>query len=106
MGLKGFDELEKQLKKIEKSMTELDGKHEVSLLELMPDSFMSKNSNYTSLQELFDSSGFKIDSVEDFSEIPDEKWDAYINSSTTFENWDQMQEEALNLYIGSKIGFC
>jgi len=36
---------------------------------------------------MFQVSGFKIESVEDFKAIPESEWDAFVKKHTTYGGW-------------------
>lgn len=95
------------LKQLNKNVRELEQTVQVTLDELMNPQFMSNCSKFPSLNELFEKSGFKIESPEDFAAIPDEEWDAFIKESTTYENWLEMQmaahEEYASKYINATL---
>lgn len=91
------------LEKLSKNLSELSGSSGVKLVDLMSSNFISSCSRYSSLEELFDSSGFKIESKEDFAAIPDEDWDAFIQGNTTHENWLEMQKAALLSYTKAHL---
>jgi hypothetical protein len=84
---------------------ELDGPHEVPLKELMPPAFVAGCSSFGSLEELFAGSPFKINSTDDFKAIPDADWDAFIQSSTSFASWREMQHAAVREWTRRKLGF-
>lgn len=100
----GFDDLSKKLKKMSDGLSALDGNNQVPITDLLTDTFVSKNTNHSSAQQLFDKSGFKIESAEDFSAIPDDEWDSYINGCSSFENWSEMLEAATGEYVSAKMG--
>lgn len=100
----GFGELQKKLKKMADGARELDGQHQVSVVELLTESFLAKHSSFSSAQELFDSSGFKVESAEDFKAIPDAEWDAYIASVSDFKSWSEMLQSATVEYAKRKMG--
>lgn len=52
---------------------------------------------------LFNASGFKIESNEDFETIPDEKWESFIQENTTYESWQAMQEAAAIEYARNML---
>jgi len=89
----------KPLKDLERRARELDGHSNVSIPELLTPEFMTGCSRFTSAQELFDSSGFKIDSPDDFKAIPDVEWNAFISSNTSYANWEEM----LSAVIGERL---
>ncbi|MBK5145977.1 hypothetical protein I2494_20110 [Budviciaceae bacterium BWR-B9] len=66
----------------------------MSIPELLTPNFLSGCSTFSSAQELFDKSGFTINSPSDFRAIPDEEWDAYISKNTTYDSWSDMLKMA------------
>jgi hypothetical protein len=54
---------------------------------------------------MFDASGFKIESPEDFAAIPDAEWDQFIRDNTTFASWEAMLGEAGGEWAARKLGF-
>jgi len=44
--------------------------------------------------EMFERSGFKVESQEDFAAIPDEAWDDFICTNTSYFNWREMLQAA------------
>ena len=100
----GLDSLQKKLKKMSDGARELEGKHQVAISDLLTPSFLAKHTSCTNAQELFDRSGFKIDSAEDFKTIPDEEWDQYISSISKFSAWSEMLQAATMEYAKCKMG--
>jgi len=43
---------------------------------------------------MFERSGFKVESQEDFAAIPDEAWDDFICTNTSYFNWREMLQAA------------
>ena len=80
------------LDKLISNLSEMSGSTEVKLADLMNSEFMSKCSEFSSLDEMFETSPFTIESKEDFFAIPDDEWDIFINRSTTYDNWLEMQK--------------
>lgn len=101
----GFDNFEKELKRIQKAAEKLDGKHSVSFAELFTTEFMQQYTPYESLEELFSAGGFEVNSKEDLEAIPDEKMDAHVAQTTTFDSWEDMQPGAIKNYTAKKLGF-
>jgi len=71
-----------------------ENQHDVPFYELLNNSFISRNSSFSSIEELFESSGFRIESQEDFEAIPDNEWNEFINKNTSFHNWKDMLNAA------------
>lgn len=101
----GLDKLEKQLKQMEKGAKELSKTKHVSFGELFPASFMRKYTSFSSMDELLNAGGFKVDSQEDFEAIPDVEFDKHIAANTRFKNWEDMLGEATSQYAAKKLGF-
>tara|TARA_R100000353_G_scaffold166904_1_gene128671 strand:+ start:1077 stop:1241 length:165 start_codon:yes stop_codon:yes gene_type:complete len=53
---------------------------------------------------LFEASGFKVESKEDFESIPDDEWEAFITQNTSFDSWLEMQKAAMAAYTKKKLG--
>jgi len=53
---------------------------------------------------MFNASGLKIESQEDSSAIPDDKWDEFIHSISSFENWKAMLDQAVKDWTVKKLG--
>jgi hypothetical protein len=93
----GFDKLRRNLQK-------LDGKHAVSLNELMNPTFMRRNTQFSSVDDMVAKSGFEVNSIEDFKAIPDAEWDQFIRQHTRFGSWREMQEVAVQAWTKNKLG--
>lgn len=100
----GFDKLEKQLKQMEKGARELSKTKKISFSELFPSSFMQKYTSFSSMDELPDSSGFKVEPREDFEAIPEDEFDKHIAKNTHFSSWEDMLDKATSLYLTNKLG--
>lgn len=77
----------------------------VSYTDLFPDSFIQKYTSFSSIDELFDSCGFKIANIEDFNAIPQDVLNKFIEANTKFKNWQDMLNEAGCQYALKKVGF-
>ena len=100
----GLDDLQKQLKKMEKGARELSETKQVSFGELFTASFMRKYTPFSSLDDFLTAGGFKAESQEDFEAIPDSELDKYIATTTNFNSWDDMLGEATTQYVSKKLG--
>ncbi len=103
--IKGLDKLEKQLKQMQKGAKELSRTKQVSFSELFTTSFMKKYTSFSSMDELLNAGGFKVESQEDFEAIPDTELDRHIADTTKFKNWKDMLNEATTQYAAKKLGF-
>ncbi|MCF7618562.1 MULTISPECIES: hypothetical protein [Bacillus] len=102
---KTFRNFERKLEKMQQKAKELEKGQEVQLNDLFTDSFMKKNTKFSSLDEMFDKSPFTIENQQDFESIPDDLWDNFVRENSKFLNWGEMQQEAKNLYIAMQLGF-
>lgn len=93
----GLDELAKKTNK-------LDENQEAKLGDLLTPQFISANSSFQSLEELFEASSYKIESKEDFEAIPDQEWDDFIANNTELSSWEAMQKEAVVAYTKRQLG--
>ena len=92
----GFDELERKLE-------EISGENEVSFGELFPDSFIKTHTDFKTLEELFEESEYKVETQEDFEQIPQEGWDEFIENNTEFSNWKDMAGKAFQEWVSKKL---
>lgn len=92
------------LKNLQKKMSEMKSEQSVPLTELLTPKFIVSCSSFKNAQELFDKSGFKIDSPNDFAAIPEDAWDKYIAQKTTYKSWSEMLQAATIAWTKKKIG--
>ncbi|RZF94462.1 hypothetical protein EXT42_01590 [Pseudoalteromonas sp. CO302Y] len=91
------------LKKLQSNLSELGKLSSVTLGELMNDEFMSRYTSYPNLNDMFDASGFLIDTLEDFKAIPDDEWEAFIVNNTSFSSWEEMQRKSHEEFLHKKV---
>lgn len=102
MKITGMDQLQKQLKKIEKEMKDsVEG--EVPFDQLFSDEFMSKNSKFNTITEFFDKSPIEIKSQEDFDNLEKSKLDTYTNENTHYPYWLDFAQAAAKEYAAKKL---
>jgi hypothetical protein len=101
----GLDQLNRRLQDLSKKAAALDGKHTVPLKELLTPAFISKHTRFSSMEEMFEASGFKIETQEDFAAIPDDQWDEFIRSVSSFSDWQAMLQEATKAWTVKQLGF-
>lgn len=102
--IKGLKEFQNKLKDMSSRMQKLDGTHEVPLTELLTDIFVSQCSAFSSASALFDASGFKVESKEDFAAIPDDAWNSFIKANTSYASWDDMLQAAVAEWTKKRLG--
>lgn len=89
---------------LKRKMEALSNIKQVSFAELFPPEFMESHTDFSSISDMADASGFKIESAEDFKAIPDDEWDAFISARTQFESWADMQQTAFQQFLQRKMG--
>ncbi len=102
--MKGLDEFQRKLDTLQKRIKNIDGEHAIPFSELFPQDFIRKNTTFQNIEDMFEHSGFTVNSQEDFKKIPDKEWDNFIASNTKFKNWKEMIDAASGEWIKKKIG--
>lgn len=100
----GLKEFQKKLEDLERKAEVLNGEHKVPFSELFNSYFMQRYTNFSTMEELIEAGGFKIESAEDFNAIPDQEWDIYIAQTTKFPNWQEMMEKAGTEWAKRQLG--
>lgn len=101
----GFEELERELKKIEQNLKNIEGENSIPFMELFPFEFMKKYTQFSSINDMFNGSPFTINSEEDFAAIDEYELDNFINKATDFDSWGKMQETAAINWAQKQLGF-
>lgn len=101
----GIDAVQRRFKEMARAAEELNGEHQVSLDDLFSEEFMNNNTRYDSLDDFFDAAGFKIESQQDFDDLPEDELDAKVQELTKYQSWDDFKHEAIAHYTFSKLGF-
>lgn len=65
-----------------------------NLNDLLSDSFVKKHTKLDSVKELINKSGFDVDSIVKFKDIPEGKLDTYIKSISSFGSWKELLAKA------------
>ena len=73
-------------------------------IELFTPAFILDNTDFETLEDLILESGFKIETVEDISLIPQRAWDDFIADHTRFESWETMQQVAFLEWSKKTLG--
>ena len=92
--------LEELVRKIE----DLDGSHDIPLSEFFTDEFVLFNTDFNSISEMIDASGFSVQTSEDFANIPDDEWEKHVCQHYRFTSWEEMKGAAAKLWVSGKLG--
>jgi hypothetical protein len=93
------------LEKLKEGLTKLKSTHEVCFDELFNVRFMTKYTEFVTIEDMFGASEFQLESNEDFDLIPEEELDEFVRSHTRFSNWREMLDKAGEEYVFRKLGF-
>ena len=102
MGNKGFEIDTRGLDKLQKKAEDLSGTNHVKLLDLFNVGFMSKNTSFSSVEEMFEKSGLEIKSEEDI-EKNQEVWDEFIKTNTNYAGWEAMFKAATAEWLKKEL---
>ncbi|RJX20408.1 MAG: hypothetical protein C4575_06625 [Desulforudis sp.] len=98
-----FEDALHKLRDLQRKAEQLDGEHSIPLTELFHDEFMLRNTEFPSIETMLEASGYKIESNEDFADIPDEEWDAFIRERTRCASWDEMKNAAAQEWVARAL---
>jgi hypothetical protein len=73
--------------------------------EVLTSDFISRSTKFSSLEELLEASGFKIESQDDFAAIPVDDLDRFIRSNSLFDSWNALLSTAGSEWAKKKLGF-
>jgi len=104
MGNKGFEIDTRGLDELRKNAENLSGTNHVKLSDLFNIGFMRKNTNFSSVEEMFEKSGLEIESEEDIK-TNQEVWDEFIKTNTNYAGWAAMLRAASVEWLKKGLGF-
>ena len=91
------------LKNLKAKLNPFDGKEDIPFDILFPDSFMMKYTDFYSIDEMLTKSGYKVETLEDIENIPNDGWNKYIKTTTRFKNWEDMLMLAIEEWVGREL---
>jgi hypothetical protein len=100
----GLDEFQRKLTDLANRAQSLSGTRNVPVTDLLTPEFVQACSRFQSAEELFEASGFVINTPEDFAAIPDAEWDTFISSNTSFSSWEAMLGDAGGAWAARQLG--
>ena len=104
LDVRGLKEVTDGLDELAKKAKQLNGENRVPLSELFTPAFMRKYTDFATIDEMFEASGYQVDSVEDFKAIPDAPWDSFVQQRTKFSNWREMIQKGGLEWTSRKLG--
>ena len=100
----GLDQFRKKLDELKNKVESMSGEHSIPINDLLTPDFLATCSTFASAEEMFERSGFKVDSQEDFAAIPDDAWDDFISANTSYLNWQEMLKAAGAAWMKARLG--
>jgi hypothetical protein len=101
---RGFEEASRKLEELAEKAQSIHGTQQVPLSELLTPGFLARHTQFLSEEEMFETSGFKVETTEDFEKIPEEDWDEFIRQNTPFATWSEMLSAAAAEWTRKKLG--
>ena len=96
-----YNNLDKFAKDLGKRVNELNGL--TSFDKLFPTSFMTKNTGFSSFNELLNAGNFEVETQEDFDAISEDEFNEFLKKTTKFKSWKEMKELAGGEYIKNNL---
>ena len=93
-------DLDKVTEAIEQSDRQFSGM--VSFNDLFTASFMTLHTQFSGFKELLDAGKYNVNSLADFNAIISPEFDEFINKTTKFKSWEEMQSTAVAEYFKKK----
>ena len=87
-------DLARAIKDLERDAEARGAKPQIPLAELFAVDFLTKYTDFGSLEEMVHASGYKIESQADVDTIPQGEWNNFVARHTQFSNWEQMLQTA------------
>ena len=97
MKIEGLDELAKDIDRMADTTN-------IPIEELLTPEFVSSHTKFANVEEMFEASGFKIKSQDDFAAIPYADWDKFVRSISAFSDFESMLGEAGEAWAVKKLG--
>ena len=92
--MKDAKDLEHAIKALERNAEARGDKPHIPLAELFPVAFLTKYTEFGSLEEMGDASGHPLASHADVDTIPPGEWNTFVARHTQFSTWEQMLQIA------------
>ena len=103
--MKGFDEIQRNLRRLADNAASIDGEHSIPATERCP-AFMAEHTDFATIEEMVEASEFTVETAEDFGAIPHAERDAFIARRTRFADWRTMQEKAVADWFRRGVGLA
>lgn len=75
-------------------------RQQLSFRELFPDTFIDESTDYHTLDEFLQKSGFPLQTQEDLARITTDMWDSHVKNCSSF---DEMKRAATDAWIEKQL---
>ena len=75
----------------------------VDFADLFDKSFMRKYTNYRTFEKFLQGGKFRIESQQDFEDLPEERMDKHVEKTTRFGSWKEMIDFATDIYARKQL---
>lgn len=99
--IKGLDQLQRKLKRIERNAQSMHGKQSVPFDQVLTTGFLRKNTKFSSVDEIMDLVGVKAQ--EDFEKLEESKLDVVVRDHSSFKSWQDMLDKAVQEWGHRKL---
>jgi hypothetical protein len=82
------------LRRLQENLEGLSETHRAPLTAILSPAFMQHHTRFASFEAMLAASPFSVETAEDFTAIPGDEWDAFVQRVTSFHSWEAMQKEA------------
>ena len=104
ISIDGFENLQKNLGKLQKKVESLDGNHQVPITELFPLDFMKRYTEFQSIEEMMSEGGIDLKSEKEIKLETNEAWNIFVSKHADFSSWASMLKEATAQWTSKKLG--
>lgn len=96
-----FEWLNSKLTKMQNNLKDINGSYKID--ELLTKKFMADNTQFSSIDELFEKWWFKIETEEDFKNIDQNTLDLFISKTTKFKSREDILWSAWEEFVSKKL---
>ena len=102
--IKGLEELDRKFREAERKVERVSGSREVPIGEILTPDFMARFTNFASVDDMLDKSGFEVNTAEDFQTVTDDDaWSDFVAVNTQFPTWGNMLVAAYEEHIQARL---
>ena len=103
ISINGLDDLQKKLEELQKKVKSLDGEHKVPIIELFPADFMTRYTEFHSIEEMMSEGGIDFESANESQLETNNVWNEFVSKHTEFNNWNSMMGKAGEEWVSKKL---